>query len=92
MDVPTGVRTLDGDRSLGLGLLTCMLVWWGRCSKVLDYCSTPKGQSAVSLFERFPFYRGRYDDVTFKTPVTVKDVKTGPLSSVLLAGNSKRGM
>lgn len=40
---------------------------------------TPKGQSKVSVFERFPVYRGRYDDVTFKTPVRVKDVKTGPL-------------
>ena len=32
---------------------------------------TPKGQSKVSLSERCPFYRGHYDDVNFKLPLTV---------------------
>ena len=32
---------------------------------------TPKGQSKVSVLERRTFYRGHYDDVNFKLPLTV---------------------
>ena len=32
---------------------------------------TPKGQSEVSVLGRCPYLRGHYDDVTFKSPLTV---------------------
>jgi len=51
---------------------TCEMIKASRVEDTVEpFCYRHLGQSKVSILERSLYWRGHYDDVTFKSPLTV---------------------